>query len=154
MLAIEMPGLRNAWLVAPKLIRSAQPDPDTFQRLASARVNNVIDLREPGEHDTVLEKSQCEAAGMSYINHPLSEWEVPGQDQIVAILTDISKAIALGQTSVVHCKRGADRTGVVCACFQSSSGLAKSQIFSDLHQGGLLEVWLLVAVVEYMEDHK
>ena len=149
-----MPGLRNAWVGTHQVFRSAQPDPATWPLLASARINTVIDLREPGEHDTALEKSQCEAAGMSYINHPLSEWEVPGQDKIKAILADISDAVAKGESAIVHCRRGADRTGIICACLQSSSGLPKETIFSDLHQGGLMEIWLLAAVVEFMEGSK
>lgn len=149
-LIVDGGSLRNAWRVSDSLCRSAQPTPGDWPAIAKCGVKSVLDLRETDEHSVVREREQVEGVGMAYLSHPLSDWRVPGQRDLRLILATIDDAVAVqGGSVLVHCKRGADRTGVVCACFQLSHGASTEEVFSDLHRGGLLEIWMLAAVVDF-----
>jgi uncharacterized protein (TIGR01244 family) len=114
---VEAPGVANFHTVDEHLYRGAQPTPEGIQSLAKLGIKVVIDLREGHEHAS-LEKSLVESAGMKYVNVPMRGLNAPTDDQmatVFALLGDSS-----GWPIFVHCKRGADRTGTVVACYRIS----------------------------------
>ena len=106
----EVPGVQE---VGPGIFRGAQPDLDVISELAAAGVRTILDLRSDSAA-LRAERAAAESAGMRFVNIPLPRFRRPGDAAIaraLRVLTD-----AAHQPVFVHCKRGADRTGVVVAC--------------------------------------
>ena len=110
----DTPAIPNFHQVDTNVFRGAQPAPREFQNLAHLGIKTVLDLRE--ESHARSERKIVEAAGMRYISLPLSGREAPSSAQIaqaLAVLEDSSNGPVF-----VHCRRGADRTGTVIACYR------------------------------------
>jgi len=110
------PGVPNFHQVNQRVYRGAQPTNAGFQSLARLGVKTVIDLRPPREHSTASEARVVEAAGMHYINVPMGGFSTP-------LDAEVSKVLALLDAGAegpvfVHCRRGADRTGTIVACYR------------------------------------
>jgi protein tyrosine/serine phosphatase len=110
-----VPGIGNFEQVNAKLFRGAQPTNEGFLYLSKLGVKVVLDLR---EHDkrSVQEERAVTAAGMKYVNVPMSGLTPPTKAEINTVLTLLEDETA-GPT-FVHCKRGADRTGAVIAAYR------------------------------------
>jgi tyrosine-protein phosphatase SIW14 len=110
-------GVPNFHKVDDRVYRGAQPSDQGFQSLAKIGVKTVIDLRQT-DGRSAQEKRAVEAAGMRYVNIPMYGMQTPKH-------ADVAKVLALFEDSnagpvFVHCKRGADRTGTVVACYRIS----------------------------------
>jgi len=113
--AAEPLGVPNFHTVNERLYRGAQPTIEGFQNLAKLGVKTVIDLREAGER-SLAEQKVVQAAGMRYVSVPMAGFQAPTASQIAkvfALFHDISAGPVF-----VHCRRGADRTGTVVACYR------------------------------------
>jgi uncharacterized protein (TIGR01244 family) len=108
-------GVGNFHKVNDRVYRGAQPTPEGFRNLAELGIKTVIDLR-GDEHSIADEKQWVEAAGMKYVSVPMKGMQTPGADQIAAALKILNDDSA--GPVFVHCKRGADRTGAVIACYR------------------------------------
>jgi protein-tyrosine phosphatase len=78
-------------------------------------IHTVLDLRAEGGRAT-LEGKLVRSLGMQYVNVPLAGYQAPTQQQIttaLGILQDSTLAPV-----VVHCRRGADRTGTIVALYR------------------------------------
>ena len=109
-------GIPNFHQVNDHIYRGGQPANEGFQALAKLGVKTILDLRREDEHSTKTEEQLVKAAGMRYVNVPMVGVVAPSEDQI-------SKVLALLDSTTegpvfVHCKRGADRTGTVIACYR------------------------------------
>ncbi len=113
----EFPGLPNFHNVDPQIFRGGQPTPKGFQQLAKLGIKTVIDLREPGSR-SLTEKRVVEAAGMRYVSVPMRGFHTPTAGQISKVLSLFNDSSA--GPVFVHCRRGADRTGTVVACYRIS----------------------------------
>jgi tyrosine-protein phosphatase SIW14 len=110
-------GVPNFHKVNDKVYRGAQPSVEGFQGLAKIGIKTVIDLRE-ADGRSLAEKKTVEAAGMHYVNVPMKGMHRPDPG-------DVAKVLAIFEDSgagpvFVHCRRGADRTGTVVACYRIS----------------------------------
>ena len=113
---VVQPSLRNFHKVNEFVYRGGQPAPEHWDVIAKMGVKTVIDLRREGEeeHSIVEEAKAVTAAGMKYVNVPMKGVVKPTDEQITKVL-----ALLDSQEPVfVHCKRGADRTGTVIACYR------------------------------------
>src|SRR5271168_116159 len=108
---IQAAGIPNFHQVNDHLYRGGQPAGAAWPSLAKLGVKTVIDLRPATEHSLDQEEKAVEAAGMRYINQPLSGVAAPTSESILKILTLLDSS-ADGPV-FVHCRRGADRTGTV-----------------------------------------
>jgi protein tyrosine/serine phosphatase len=108
-------GVANFHKVNIQVYRGAQPTDRGFLNLAKLGVKTVIDLREADGH-TLIEKKAVEAAGMHFINIPMRGLGAPTPEQVSKVLTLFNDESA--GPVFVHCKRGADRTGTVVACYR------------------------------------
>lgn len=111
---IKPPAVHNFHQVDAHLYRGGQPDAKGFKDLARIGVRTIIDLRSAVNQRK--EKKLVEAAGMHYVNVPMSGMRAPSDEQIATVFKIIDDPTAW--PIFVHCKRGADRTGTVIACYR------------------------------------
>jgi tyrosine-protein phosphatase SIW14 len=108
-------GVSNFQQVNDRIYRGGQPPDSAFQFIARLGVKTVIDLRaESGQ--VAAEEKLVSAAGMRFVNIPMDDLGAPTDSQIamaLAVLTDDAASPVF-----VHCRRGADRTGTVIACYR------------------------------------
>jgi uncharacterized protein (TIGR01244 family) len=112
---INVAGVPNFHQINEHVYRGAQPSNEGFQSLAKLGVKTVIDLREAGNRSTE-EQKEVEAAGMHYIGIPFRGMSAPTAENMAKVLALFNNAAA--GTVFVHCRRGADRTGTVIACYR------------------------------------
>jgi tyrosine-protein phosphatase SIW14 len=111
----SVPGIKNFYQVDAHVYRGAQPTDEGFKYLAKTGVETVIDLRETDERSRAEEKA-VRATGMKYVNVPMTGLTPPTEAEIARVL-GILEDKATGPV-FVHCRRGADRTGVVIASYR------------------------------------
>lgn len=109
------PGIVNFRPVNDHIYRGAQPTRDGIQGLAKFGIRTVIDLRGGKEHSST-EENLVKTAGMHYVHVPLKGLEAPSDEQIATLLTLLNDSTAW--PVFIHCRRGADRTGTVIACYR------------------------------------
>jgi len=118
-----VPGVPNFHQVNDHVYRGGQPSRQGWTGLAHLGVKTVIDLRLEDEHPTRLESQAVQAAGMRYINIPMNGVVAPSDEQMARAL-----ALLDSESPVfVHCRRGADRTGTVIACYRMAHDRWDSQ---------------------------
>jgi tyrosine-protein phosphatase SIW14 len=113
--ADEPQGIPNFHQVDDHIYRGAQPTTLGIESLAKLGVKTVIDLR-GGEDHSRAEQKRVESAGMKYIHLPLSGHAAPSDGQVGTLLGLLDDSS--GWPVFVHCRRGADRTGTILACYR------------------------------------
>jgi tyrosine-protein phosphatase SIW14 len=111
----KLRGLPNFGRVTESLYRGGQPTSDGLNELRAMGVEMVVNFRE-NRTETEKEKRKVESLGMKYTGIPWSANHDPSSVQIVEFL-DLIRANP--HTKIfVHCRRGADRTGVMIASYR------------------------------------
>jgi tyrosine-protein phosphatase SIW14 len=108
-------GVGNFQKVDDHVYRGAQPTPEGFSNLSKLGIQTVIDLREPGDRSSI-ERKWVTDAGMQYVSVPMYGTETPSNESVLKVL-GLLEDRSTGPV-FVHCKRGADRTGGVIACYR------------------------------------
>jgi protein tyrosine phosphatase (PTP) superfamily phosphohydrolase (DUF442 family) len=111
-------NLPNFQKVDDHVYRGGQPTDDGFKELAKRGIKTVIDLRKIGEHSQENEQKVVTGLGMRYVSIPMHGLSTP-KDNLVAAVQTIFNDTSSGPV-FVHCKRGADRTGMVVAVYRIS----------------------------------
>jgi tyrosine-protein phosphatase SIW14 len=112
---VSAQGVANFHQVSDRIYRGAQPSAGGWDSLAHLGIKTVIDLRQENEHSSKTEAHAVEAAGMHYVNVPLNGGHAPTNQQISKVLNLVDDSAG---PVFVHCRRGADRTGTVIACYR------------------------------------
>jgi|ERR1700677_510329 tyrosine-protein phosphatase SIW14 len=113
----ELRGLPNFGRVTDNLYRGGQPTADGLNALHAMGVGIVVNLRDD-RTEVANEKHQVESLGIKYAEIPWSANDEPSSAQIVEFL-DLVRTNP--NTKIfVHCRRGADRTGVMIAAYRIS----------------------------------
>jgi protein tyrosine phosphatase (PTP) superfamily phosphohydrolase (DUF442 family) len=139
-------GVGNFQKVNDHIYRGAQPTGDGFTNLKKLGIETVVDLREPGDR-SALEQKVVTAAGMHYVSVPMYGMSMPSNEsvqKVLGILEDTSTGPVF-----VHCRRGADRTGAVIACYRVEHDLWKNkQALAEAKSMGMS--WLGKAIQSYV----
>ncbi len=111
----EPQGLPNFGRVTENLYRGGQPTSDGFNELRAMGMEMIVNFRDD-RAEMATEKHQVESLGIKYVGIPWSANHHPSSAQIVEFL-DLVRANP--KTKIfVHCRRGADRTGVMIAAYR------------------------------------
>jgi protein tyrosine/serine phosphatase len=141
--------LPNFHRVNATVYRGAQPREGGFQKLASLGIKTVINLRDADENAR-LEEQEARAAGLRYFNISFDGLGRPSDEKVERALAIINAPE--NQPVFVHCKRGADRTGTVIACYRiSHDGWTSEQAKDEAKRYGL-GFWE-VGMKDYIRDY-
>ena len=116
--AQEANGLPNFKIVNEHILRGGQPTDDGFKKLAERGVKTVVDLREVDEHSIPHERELVESDGMRFVSVPMRGLSAPTLEQVSKVLGVLENTDSW--PVFMHCRRGADRTGTVLACYRIS----------------------------------
>ena len=141
---IEVAGIKNCFQVTTNLYRGAQPTTEGMSHLKATGIKTVINLR-------ALHSDEDEVAGtgLKSVRFEMEPWHGEEDDVVrfLKVVTDTNNLPAF-----VHCKRGADRTGMMCAMYRVVvCGWTKQAAIAEMKDGGFgfNPVWHdLVAFVE------
>ena len=130
--AERLHGVPNFGRVTNNLYRGGQPSQDGFNSLRSMGVGMVVNFREESG-ETAAEKREVESLGIKYVGIPWSATHKPPTPQVLEFL-DLVRANP-NTRIFVHCRRGADRTGVMIAAYRISvEHESVAQAVGEMHQ--------------------
>jgi tyrosine-protein phosphatase SIW14 len=143
-------GVPNFHIVNDQVLRGGQPTDAGFKNLADRGVKTIVDLQEDGTRARD-EKRLVKALGMKYVNIPMKGMATPTDKQIAHALK------ALNDTSdgrvFIHCKRGADRTGMVIACYRvQHDGWENQKALSEARTNGMS--WYQFPLQRYVRSYE
>jgi len=105
--------IKNFGQMDDRFFRGAQPAESDYKDLAALGIKTIIDLQ---DDPTSYEKRAAKAAGMRYVNIPMSDSSTPRDEQIEQFLK-LANDPATGKF-YVHCAGGRHRTGVMGAVYR------------------------------------
>jgi tyrosine-protein phosphatase SIW14 len=136
---ISLPGVDNFAEVTPTLYRGAQPSRQGFEQLKQLGVEIVVNLR-GGGRQSQTEQRQVTALGMRYAPIPWSSFHRP-ENRDVAGFLELLRANP-DQKVFVHCREGADRTGVMIAAFRiTDEHWTPVQALEEMHAFHFHSLW-------------
>lgn len=136
---LNLAGLSNAGRINDVLYRGAQPSAQGLAALKNLGVTTIVDLR--GEASEVQwERTKAESLGLRFVSMPLSGWAPPTDRQVAQFLQLFHDAPQ--EKFFVHCRYGADRTGVLVAAYRiSQQSWTVDQAISEMHSFGFHFHW-------------
>ncbi|HMA72258.1 MAG TPA: tyrosine-protein phosphatase [Xanthobacteraceae bacterium] len=135
---VAVGGVPNLHLVDDNFFRSAQPDAQGFQNLATQHgLRTVISLR-------AYHSDQPLARGLDLrlVRFPIHTWHIERED-VVGALQTLRRARREGPV-LLHCQHGADRTGLITALYRILyQGWGKDAALDEMQNGdfGYHAVW-------------
>ncbi len=146
----EIPGIHNFGQVNDHLYRGAQPTEEGFRTLARMGIRTIVDLREEGDR-SAAERELVESLGMRYVNIPMRGFETPSDEAVAEALAIFNNRSA--GPVFVHCRRGADRTGTVIACYRIEHDHWTNQ--AALNEAKAYRMsWLQFQMANYVRDYR
>jgi tyrosine-protein phosphatase SIW14 len=133
-------GLPSWGRVTDLLYRGGQPALAGFKALQHMGVAIIVNFRDEPE-ELAAEQHEVESLGMKYVSIPWSGSNEPSSSQVVQFL-DLIRANPQAKI-FVHCKRGADRTGVMIAAYRIAvERRTVAEAVSEMHQFHYDHFWL------------
>ncbi|MFI5178224.1 MAG: tyrosine-protein phosphatase [Vicinamibacterales bacterium] len=112
---LVLDGVENFGRLSEHLYRGAQPRVDAYASLRAFGIDTIVRLS-TGDEFIAGERERVEALGMRFVSLPWRAADTPTPEQVAAFLTLFRERPA--QTVFVHCREGADRTGVMIALYR------------------------------------
>jgi len=126
---LKLPGVENFHKVSDQLYRGAQPTAEGMEQLKKLGIKTVINLR--SFHS---DRDETGDANLGYEHITMKPWH-PEDKEVVRFLktvTDPNRTPAF-----VHCQRGADRTGTMCAIYRIAvQGWSRTDAIEEMTKGG------------------
>lgn len=131
------------------LYRGEQPNEEDYKALADLGIKVIVDLR---NDPRPFAKQATEAAGMRYVNIPMSDKKRPSD-------TQIEQFLALTQNKsegpfYIHCKGGRHRTGVMGAVYRYTYDRWNyEQVYREMKDYDYYSRWGHGALGDYVKDY-
>jgi protein tyrosine/serine phosphatase len=141
---IERPGLKNLHLITTNLYRGAQPTAEGMAQLKAMGIRTVINLR-----TLHSDKEEIAGTGLKSVRFTTQPWDSDNKDVIhfLQVVADTNNLPVF-----VHCQRGADRTGLMCAMYRVAvCGWTKPQAIEEMKEGGFDFSPLWKNILRYIE---
>ena len=140
---VSAPPLENCFRVAEDLYRGAQPTGEGIRRLKQMGVRTIVNLRRMRTDADEADGAEVRTVDI-YVN-PAK----PREEQVVAFLRIVSDPNC---TPVyVHCQRGIDRTGMMCAAYRMLiCGWSKQEAIDEMTRGPFGYDAVFVNVPEFL----
>jgi len=142
---LKLTGVTNLHKVSNDLYRGAQPTAEGMQQLEKLGIKTVISLR--SFHS---DRGEMEGTALVYEHIFMKTWH-PEDEEIIRFLRIVTDP---NRTPVfVHCQRGADRTGTMCAIYRVAvQGWSKDEAIEEMTKGGFgfYEGWQ--NLIEYIQN--
>ena len=111
--------LRTFWhnfeKVSEGVYRSNHPDHKRFTAYANMGIKTVLNLRGVAKQPHYLfEEESCKKLGLTLITIQMSARQAPKTEQLIKVIEAFE---TMERPFLVHCKSGADRTGLVAALY-------------------------------------
>jgi len=111
--------LRTFWhnfeKVADGIYRSNHPHHKRFVAYAELGVKTVLNLRGMAQQPHYLfEVESCKALGLRLVTVPMSARQAPAADKLLRLFVEFERC---ERPILIHCKSGADRTGLAAALY-------------------------------------
>jgi len=126
---LEIIGVENCYQVTTNLYRGAQPTFEGMTHLQKHGIRLIVNLR-------MLRNDHHELHGTSikHLDVNMVPWHATTAD-VVQFLKAVTNTN--NQPVFVHCERGADRTGFMCAMYRIAvCGWAKEDAIAEMKEGG------------------
>lgn len=141
--------IKNFGQMDERFFRGAQPKKDDYQALAAVGVKTIVDLRDDPEE---YEKPLAEAAGIKYVNIPMSDTKYPKPENIEAFLNLINDPTT--GVFYVHCAGGRHRTGVIGAVYRFNKyGWDFDRVYKEMKQYDFYTRWGHGAMKDFVVDY-
>jgi len=150
---VRIKELPNFHKVNQGLYRGAQPREGGFQQLATRGIKTILNLRAADERERA-EAVETRAAGLGYFNIPMEGLDRPTDAQIESAMKIINDKA--NQPVFVHCKHGADRTGMVIAIYRiTRDGWSTEEALREAKRYGLsfFQFRMKDYIKDYGRDH-
>ena len=141
--------IKNFGQMDDRFYRGAQPKEEDYKQLAAIGIKTIIDLR---ADPTDYEKRDAEAAGIRYINLPMSDKDYPPAatiDQFLKVVDDPSTG-----KFFVHCAGGRHRTGVMGAVYRFNHyNWNFDQVYAEMKKYDFYPRWGHGDMKKFVEDY-
>lgn len=112
---ILMP-LDNFGVAGPGVYRSAQPDKHGFGVIRDLSIDVVCKLSRDDEFPNAQEITELKGANVM-IHDTFPVWS-PDRVYVERLVGEIADIVRDGHRVLIHCMKGRDRTGLLCAAYQ------------------------------------
>ena len=142
---LSKPGLPNLHRVSEALYRGAQPTHEGMRELKSMGVRTVVNLR--SFHS---DRDELKGLELRYEHIFMKAWH-PEREEVVRFLKIV--ADPGNCPAFVHCKHGADRTGLMCAIYRvAMQGWSREDAAEEMVKGGFGHHTVWKNLVEYLDE--
>jgi protein tyrosine phosphatase (PTP) superfamily phosphohydrolase (DUF442 family) len=102
-----------------RVYRSAQPKRNLSHILDEYKPAAILNLRggSPADDWYSAEVEQCSQRGIDFYDYPMSAESQPSRRELLTLIDFFDRT---KYPLLIHCKKGADRTGLACALYQMS----------------------------------
>ena len=140
--------IKNFGQMDDRFYRGGQPKEDEYKELAALGIGTVIDLR---DDPTSYEKQSVEAAGMKYVNIPMSDKQYPETAKIEQFLKLVDDPTT--GKFYVHCAGGRHRTGVMGAVYRIQHGWDLDKAYKEMKDYDYYSRWGHGSLKDYVQDY-
>jgi protein tyrosine/serine phosphatase len=126
---LELAGVPNFHKVSDDLYRGAQPSAEGMRELKKLGIKTIVNLR--SFHS---DRDEIGDANLAYEHITMKPWHAEDKEVVrfLKIVSDANRAPVF-----VHCMRGADRTGTMCAIYRAAvQGWSKTEAIEEMTKGG------------------
>lgn len=144
---MQQRGLPNLHRISPGLYRGAQPEQPGIASLQAMGVRTIVNLRVVEKHETQIAEAALQQERIAMLPF------LPSEEAIVKFIK--VAADPQNQPVFVHCQRGSDRTGMMCAAYRVVvDGWSKEAALEEMMLGdyGFNPIWMVLPAYIEMLD--